>query len=277
MSTPDPTLSGPRALPIGRTVIASLLALAYNRDLAVRLAIVPLILSVVHTLGRAWIAIHVDPNLAGPADIDGQTGMVTMVVLVTNIAYWVAIVAMVTAWHRLVIIGHNHPDARLRLSFRKPEWTYMFRFFVIFFAILIIALVAQPIATAGGGMFGAVFAGVLSVIILCRLSLILPAAAVGRSMWFKESWDLTSGNTSRLVFLNLAAGIPVFAVTYGLYASSGLFDAEPGEWSLITQLVVATVAGIINLAGLFVVTSFWSWSYRYLVEEEDITLPGERI
>lgn len=276
MNQPDLISGEPRIIPVARVTLASALALVYNRDLAIRLAWLPLVLSIVHTVGRAWISVHVDPDMTDPTAIDGQTGMVTMVVLATNIAYWLAIIAMVTAWHRLVIIGHDDPNARLRLSLQKDEWAYLMRFFVIFFAVLVVALLAQPIATAGGGMFGAVFAGILSVVILCRLSLILPAAAVGRSMWFKESWDLTTGNTSRLVFLNLMAGVPVFVVTYGLYLSTGIFDAEPGNWSLTSQIIVAAIAGVINILGLFVVTSIWSWSYRYLAEGADITLPGDR-
>lgn len=276
MSTPNLISGEPRILPIARTVIASMLALLYNRDLAIKLALLPLGLSIVHSLGRAWLTVHVDPSISSPTAIDGQTGMVTMIVLLTNIGYWVAIVAMVTAWHRLVILGHDDPNARLRLSFQRPEWSYLMRFFVVFFVIMLIALVGQPIAMAGGGLFGAIFAGILSIIILCRLSLILPAAAVGNSMWFKESWDFTNGNTSRLVFLNLLAALPVIIVTYGLYMSTGMFDAAPGDWSLVAQLLVATVVGVVNIVGLFVVTSIWSWSYRFLVEGEEITLPGDR-
>lgn len=269
-----------RELPIVKTVKASYLALAFNRDLAVRLSILPFLLAILQIAGSSWLASFVDFQ-TGAVSRSLPGGAVSAVLLV-EIAYWLTVMPMITAWHRLVIMGHGHPDARLRFSFQRTEWLYIALFLLlggIMLGVLIAGLAvigSLGLAAAIPAMLAVAAPAILAVIVLFRLSLILPAAAVDRTMTLRESWDATLGNTARLVVLNMIALAPIVVLSVLVSQIFGLFDTGPGAWSPARSIAGAAVVGIINIVGLLATTSVWSWAYRYLVEGEDIVLPGER-
>ena len=105
-------------------------------------------------------------------------------------------------------------------------------------AALPIVAFAGAIAVAVSTMLAGLLAGILFFWIALRISLILPAAAMGQKMKIAESWSATA---------------PISGALWGLAAMLGLLSA-----------VVALVVG--NLAAPGSGASIWLQTASYLVE-----------
>lgn len=258
-SLPPPT----RKLPVLKTVTASYLALLYNVGLAARLLVLPLVLYFVTGLFVL--------SEASLSDI-GQAALIF-----GFIVYGLVSIPMVTAWHRLVIMGHGHPDARLRFSLQRTEWHHLVCGIKLI-AVLILAATLPAVAIAElleGLLMAVAFAILFLVVMLAaiRLSLVLPAAAVGQPMALMESWRLTAGNTWRLVLIHFIIPLPLtllflIVVIFNVFTFTFNFNSHGSILLLIESLL--------NVLIMLITTSVSSWSYRVLVEGKEIVLPHER-
>jgi hypothetical protein len=124
----------------------------------------------------------------------GTAGWFAALHVLSDVAGALLLMPTATAWHRLVVLGRDHPQARLSYAFRRDEWRYFLRgltLFALMIGISLMVLLALGIANLVFGMplpsqDGAGFRLVLQpfMLVLClallapRL-LVLPAAAVG--------------------------------------------------------------------------------------------------
>ncbi|MEQ8665311.1 MAG: hypothetical protein RIC16_06270 [Rhodospirillales bacterium] len=289
-----------RRLPVWRTVMASYLALIRNAGLALKLAAIPFGLSIAHNAYSLYATDGAAPEeLAAGVDPDPFSAIV---VLALAIAGALAVIPTITAWHRLVLLGHGDGGSRLRYVVGNTEWLY-FGKLILFYIIVFLAAAALTVGT-----FAAVFtleriagenviAGLSLVValllvwaffvgLMLRLSLVFPAAAIGDRFTFRASWRHTQGNTWRLIGAHVLAIIPVavltFVITFAVLGATvfSMIGAAGADmpvipvWNQVLLVVMNVPVGIVSLC---VMTSIWSWSYRYLVQGEEITLPGERV
>jgi hypothetical protein len=99
-----------------------------------------------------------------------------------------------TAWHRLVVLGRDHPRARLAYGFRAEEWRYLAQSLALLGFILLIGITlglglgiaarlaevdAEFVQSAGLRMVIVPLTLVLSLALLAPRILVLPAAACG--------------------------------------------------------------------------------------------------
>ena len=124
------------------------------------------------------------------------------------------------SWHRLVLLGPLNAPPRL-----LPNWSgYHWRFLSYALVVGYLVLGVSVLAMIGLGMIvvasdaPAVF--VLLVVVFglpcafypsLRLSLVLPAAAVGVWVGLEDSWRYTRGEGWRFVWVTLMAFLPLFA------------------------------------------------------------------
>lgn len=135
-------------------------------------------------------------------------------------AYLVASLPFLVSWYRLIIDGPQALAGRPPFSFGRPEWRMllwaMALGLVLAVPMVIAGAVAIPFATgdlpAGQvplmPVLLAVFFFILLVLASLRLSLIFPAIAVEEPASFQRAWDMSKGNSLRLLGLALVIHVP---------------------------------------------------------------------
>lgn len=278
-----------RKLPVWRTVKAAYLVILHNPKLAIKLAIIPLIFWTLPILIQSylWSGMTLgDVAMSMQSDIN-----IVSLIYAISIVGFVAMIPMITAWHRLVILGHDHPKARISYSIQNTEWSYLWKavlFILLCFLFMLPAIIVPIVIGLAMSSMSGFHAALIIVVILAmlpiyafilRASLVFPAAAIGNSLGFRESWRLTKGNTWRVIFAIILAALPttvvgmiVSIVLLGVYFFDPTTDVLP---SFDTQLIASAIQVPIWIIGTCVGISVWSWCYRFFVEGEPITLPGE--
>ncbi|WP_416898929.1 MAG: hypothetical protein ACMVY4_04145 [Minwuia sp.] len=191
-----------------------------------------------------------------------------------------AIVPVVTAWHRMILLGADNPDARVTYRIGKPEWTYFRAAAALYGLGYVIGLAVNELygPLLGGPVLWLVRegidpAGLLSAwgpaaiqwgsvalilgFLVARFFLVLPAAAVGAPMSVSESASATRGNGLRLVAAYILASLPAAALT-AVFAQPAavLASAAPAEemfldliLAILPRILLYTIAvGILSLA-----------------------------
>lgn len=173
--------------------------------------------------------------------------------------------------HRFVLLGETRPGFQF---FRWDRHFVRYVLLTMLFLILILlatvmmagALGGNPEATASAGGAQALFALAVMLIpmlvaltVLCRLVMMLPAAALGDPVRAKEIWVAMQGNSLRLlatIFVTLLPFIVLDAV---------LMRVAPAAGEGMVGLLVIFLAGLIAPLQLIVVTIMLALSYDVLI------------
>lgn len=189
----------------------------------------------------------------------GELGMFLVGLMVNFVlGAWVAV-----AWHRFVLL-QEYPASFLP-SWRGPEvMTYIGRLLLVG-AVLVAVGVAALLVLAifpftailgpGAVLATGAITGFLLAVVSFRISLILPAAALGREMSLGESWRQTA--PLALDIAGLAAIVMVFALFFGVLSL-------PGPIGLVVSFVV-------NWIGVMVSASLLTTLYGMTVEGRELT------
>lgn len=162
-------------------------------------------------------------------------------ILLAGLAGLAGYVLTAIFWHRHVLLMG---DARETSLFPGIGVTagYVWRVIIVGFVQMLAALpilaVAGAVATALSTLLAGLFAGIVFFWIALRISLILPAAAMGQKMKIAESWNATA---------------PVTSALWGLAAMLGLLSA-----------VVSLVIGSLTAPGTG--ANIWLQTASYVVE-----------
>lgn len=239
----------PRRLPIEVVIRRSFLYAWESRAVLMT----PLIIYAGVTL-LADIAIN---GLLGPADR-------LLKILLTG-AEQIFAVGFAVGIQRFVLAGEARP------GFAFFRWDRHFvRYLLLTLLLLLLVAVAVVMVLGGvgfdpatqtprvdpaGALIGSVALFVVSVVI-SRLSLLLPAAAVGDEVPAKTIWQASIGNGFRLLATTLLTALPFLLIEMMLLAVKG-----EGRLSLI----VTILASLVSSAQLIVLTVMLALSYDVLV------------
>ena len=209
MTSPDPiglpaiAASLPAKLPVWQMVRASYAIAARNLGQLVRICWLWVLIMVPVYAALDW------PEETWPAQATYHWIRAIAAALPVDLPF---LASIAVAWHRLILRQERVTQpAYLRLD--GVVWRYVlysFAFLLLergtaicallvqnlaigadFFARLLIELLAAPAAAAGAAM-------AIGLLILPRLSLVLPAVAVGERLSLRHAWRITRGNTLRL-------------------------------------------------------------------------------
>lgn len=287
------TSSSAKKLPVWRTAKAAYQVIFYNPGLAIKLGIIPLVLVFIPGLLYGYI-IHGVSVEQQASTLFQNPGLIIALYAVVLLSYFTTI-PMITAWHRMVILGHTDPSARINYSIGRTEWSYLWRAFLfglLLFAIYLVSGMSFLFpATVISSMTSSssIVAIVMTVMLVAltlvmtgfalRISLVFPAAAVGKPISFRESWQQTHGNTWRLFAAVCLGFIPSWILPElinGVVFGYWMFDWDNVIMPSLTVQVVMLLISIPSwLIGFCVGVSIWSWAYRYLLQGLPISLPGE--
>lgn len=178
-------------------------------------------------------------GLAGP--------MFLVVILSLLIGMW-----SVVAWHRFVLL-EDLPEGWMPALRADRVLAYLGRSvqiaLVLICLMLPLALVALLLVSVLNGMGPSVLALInlpLTIVvtyIVLRLSVLLPAAALGAPMGLREAWSCTSGAFGDLMGLS--------AIMVALqFAAQFIIDASAGTPSLAAavSLVISVVLALVNIS-----------------------------
>lgn len=232
-------------------------------------ASVQLILSDEHA-GAAFLASPPGERAAA------YTSLVSFVVLL-------GLFAIIVRWHRMIVRDVTATETRRKVA--GAAALYFARGVLVGWIGLAIAVVAGLLPLTWARDLGmpsdarwvfsiAWIAGVIigALLIVGRLSLILPAGAVGDyQVTMSRAWELSRGNSWRILTGSMLASGPVALANVAL---NGLFDALPTTNASVPALVAALILSLV----LFVVTaivqaSFLSYAYRFLAGDHIVQTP----
>lgn len=283
-----------RKLPVWRTVKASYLVVFHNRNLAIKLAIVPAVLMALSPLLESYL--WGGMTLEQWEQEDPTTSYYIIGTVLPLVSY-LSTIPMLTAWHRLVIHGHDHSAPRIRYTVTQTETSYLGLAAILYISYVVISAVLLSVSFFGlESSIDAVSTEIsalcitklyATIIMICtpiyaillRFGLVLPATAIGQSIGFGESWNRTKNNTWQMLLSSALVIIPFTLLGDVIYRKWANVIYNSSESQILPTLGYQILLSIIDIPLLIVClcvsASLWSWFYRYLVQKEPITLPGE--
>lgn len=192
-----------------------------------------------------------------------------------NLLLTIAAVSSAVAWHRLLLLKEP-PSAGRRNIGTRHFWRYVgVGLLICVIAAIPLAIVLFPMAIfnllpAAGSLPAAEIAAIalaylVSIVLMLRLGLLLPARATGNlALSFKEAWLRTRGNLWRLFLGIVACALPPFLVVKIVFIALTIVPFGSGLYLL--QWAAASAVALccwLLLWPLWV--NFLSHAYRQLV------------
>jgi len=217
--------------------------------------------------GWAWMAVAYAAQFA--------SGMFA-VRFAGTILHFLALTAFAVVWHRGILLGER-PQGLVHLRFGREEVRYFLLGLLLTAAILAPAIGVQQWAVAAAPhasglpamlIMAALLAVVAATLIaVTRLTLVYPATAIGAfALGFRRSWQLTRGNTLRILGGAVLATLPwtVFSMTLNTLVKDRA--VEPG--GLTAAVLLLAVEVVISFAQIAVCAAFLSYAYEFIVGGE---------
>lgn len=236
-----------------------------HADIFIMLMWRPFAVSAAAAYGAIELSPHAGPDIAG---------------LLFTIVSMIAVVPVITAWHRMVLMGADNPSARVVYRLGRAEWAYLKAAAVLYGLGYVTGLAVTAIygPLLGGPILWLVRAGydpwgllaawgppavtwlcvaVILGFLVARFFLVLPALAIGGAMSFAESAAATRGNGTRLVCAYILASLPAAALMAVFDPPAAVLAAErAGDQkfldliaAILPRILLYTVAvGILSLA-----------------------------
>lgn len=201
---------------------------------------------------------------------EGGNSLNANALLLSSLVSWVAWGVIAVLWHRHLLLGEEIADIKIWIDRRM--WRYILRSFAIGLIVaipMIGSLVALLLFIDDISMhvvFLMVVVMMISVIILLRLSIALPAVALDESkIGFLDAWRATDGNSIRLFIISCISIIP-FATAAELLSQT----MEPsGSIGFSVRLVLLESLRLaIEFSLLLISVTFLSLSYAFLVKNQ---------
>jgi hypothetical protein len=175
-----------------------------------------------------------------------------------------ALASIAVAWHRHVLL-QERVQGLVYLRLDRVVWWYamiLLACIVVTVGPFLLGMLAVLPDNAGnpGSVLAivAVFAGIaaglgIGMFVLPRLSLVLPAGALGERLTLGEAWRATRGNTWRLAWASMLCGLPPLipaAALLWLIEGSTLAVSIIGRtvYSLAYVLIVTIAVTLLSLA-----------------------------
>lgn len=184
-----------------------------------------------------------------------QLLIVLLIMVITSL--WIAV-----AWHRYVLLGEE--PGSIVPAFRRDRIAGYLGYSILIAIIVVVVgtvlglvagLVVAPIVMGGGAnLIGFVIVGLIVylplLVIGYRLSVALPASALGAPLGIGGAWEQTRGTTGTLLVLGLVTLIAAFILSAPAVYLFGPTSAAAQVWNVLTQWVFVMV-GVSILTTLY--------------------------
>lgn len=249
-----------------RAVGSALRYLVANRRDLLMLATPPVIaLAIIDALVRLAVPDSaVAPLPENAAQMDPSALLATLGLLALNLVFYVM---FAVAWHRKYLLPQESVTVAGALMWRREKTTFLLRAIGITalsgVGLVLVVLVVTMVAgqSNAGATIGGALALLAFLVVFARLSLVLPAMAVGREEFrIADAWRATKGKALGMFLLLLlptlfaiAVSMPVILLASGL-AAAGLLETVTGYALLalanqaVNYLVIALTVSSLSIA-----------------------------
>ena len=253
MASPSPS----RRLPVWSTVLACYAAVFGNFSQLIRIAWFLLLIMVPVYALAYWLSW---PWSAGTgAEGGGVVGQ--LLNWLPSLVELPFLASIAVAWHRL-LLRQERFDGPVYFRFDATVWRYTalsLALLVAFGAPFLYSLSPDPTPLEVGIVLG-VFLGALAMALLVfpRLSIALPAIALGEQLTLAQAWRLSRGNSWRLCMATVLCALPILLFLGPLYWYF--------EWqSRASSVVLGTLTSLTNALLVTVGVTLLSFAYRFFV------------
>lgn len=263
-SGPDGEADLPHISPL-QLVLRSWRLFLINLDVFLALMWRPFAATALAAYGAVWAAPHVGVDLAN---------------LAYTLVAMIVVVPVITAWHRMVLLGSSNPEARVTYRIGAAEWAYLRGAALLYGLGYVIGLLVEQLygpllggpllwlAREGldaGGLIArhgqdAIHWLAIALIVgflVARFFLVLPAAAIGLPFSFSQSASVTHGQGIRLVLAYLLASLPAFGLAFIFDSPQTVLSGDASTdvqfldlvLAILPRILLYTIAvGILSLA-----------------------------
>jgi hypothetical protein len=223
------TIPAPRKLPVWSTARACYATVAGNLGQLVRVSWLWLLIMVPVYAVAHWLALRNWDWSEEQAMQRLASQLIALLPLVVELPF---LASIAVAWHRLILRRERVTQpAYLRLD--RIVWLYTlysFAFFLLLQVPLTGFLVVAPDTTLIATL-------ALLGLMLPRLSLVLPALAIGQRLSLGQAWRITRGNTLRLALATCLCILPAFLVLLLPLLFLSLFLRASDQATSLSQLL----------------------------------------
>lgn len=222
-------------------------------------------------IGLPWVSIIVLTNAllwwwsGGQTTAMVQPGLADVAAALVSL---IAVSAMAVKWHRF-ILRDDMPDAAGIIRLDAPVWRYALTTLIMMLVSLVPPLVLM-LAVAQAAPAYIIFTVIpvfLASILILRLSLTLPAIALGRKdLGFKQALDASASNFGPLAFLTLLNACILLAALLIANTAMGLF--VHGAPSLVPAAMFVIALPLNLFLALFSIT-LSTTLYGFFVEQRE--------
>ena len=165
------------------------------------------------------------------------------------------------AWHRRCLMPSLSLNVATALKWDKGKTSFLFRIGGIVALILPLIIFIPAIGL------------ILSFLIFSRLSLLLPAAAIGEDLTYKAAWKITKNNSWRMLWLSLAPSIAFSIITIITIIPMASFLANFNMGETLSGLaIIILLQEIIDYAGIAVGVAALSNAYKFFKKSNNNSL-----
>jgi len=171
----------------------------------------------------------------------------------------IAMTLFAVSWHRLALLGER---PRLIPEVRSEHIRFALVAFALVFGLSSILMVGFAFTLVQPAGMATILALILALLVYIKLSMLLPAAAVGVPCRIQDAWRMTSGQVLPLFWASLLALLPIiFGSLLLTFLLSGALPKLFGE-GLLANLVLLAVKTLLNYFALAVMVAIISLAYK---------------
>ncbi len=206
---------------------------------------------------------------------EANPGALLPVYLILIVINLVAFASIAVNWHRYILLDEVPRGSEL---FRLDDktWRYfgnvVLLFLILFAAALLFmvpVMILSSLSTITGilAIFAVLFALPFAAISFCRLSVKLPAIALGRRDFrLTDAWAVTKDNKQPIFFVVLFQFLMAVGITLALAVLLlGLIYISPALGVVVASIIQLVVGWIFTIFGITILTSL----YGFFVEQRN--------
>jgi len=188
----------------------------------------------------------------------GVTGGFLMALLLNLLVTIIVSLWIAVAWHRYVLLEET-PDAAIPKFEGGLIAAYFWKSFLLGLMVglisIVLMMVIGPLVGGEGTLWAQALVGIPALYVFYRFCLVLPAAALGESCSFSESFEKTKSAASALVFLAAIAAATAFLVQL-----PSILNTDPA--SVVNQIYTHVLGWIVMMGGVSILTTLYGVYYE---------------
>ncbi len=174
--------------------------------------------------------------------------------------------------HRILILGNKSVSKWGNFKFTSREISYLFQciklsILISLYTLIPLIVILKLFENKSVHLLALSLVFLVSTIIFSRMSLVLPSVAIDKKMDFRDSWKLTK-NYRLLMYLLVI----IFPISFSLIIGQArgiLLDLSPLIFNILNP--------ILNVFIIVFATSILSFTFRYILKEENIINDDKKI